>query len=156
MVQRYFHYLWLPMLYLNSMWNLLFTALFLQFAFNTLLKLYRSFTVFEKQIYLVSAFGYGFFGTVTKKVMTAMTKPPDFKSDSNDSDTSSLSRHKTEHITTKSHYYKPNINSKTSNLENKNIMHSSPINKLSIKTSSSLDISPSYPPITTPPLTNIS
>ena len=65
-------------------------ALFLQFAFNTLISLYRSFTVekiLKKQISL-SAFGYGFVGSVTKTMMMAMVKPPDSLSDSGDSDTS--------------------------------------------------------------------
>ena len=44
------------------------TALFLQFAFETLPSIYRLFTVenfLDKQISLKSAFGYGLFGTIT-------------------------------------------------------------------------------------------
>ena len=69
------------------------SLLFLQFLFKTLLSLYRSFTVkkvLKKQISRVSVFGYGFFGTVPKTMMNALTKPPDSNSDSDDSDTLSL------------------------------------------------------------------
>ena len=61
---------------------------FPQFAFNNLLSLYRSFDVkkyLEKQISLVSAFDYDFFGTAIKTMMTAMIKPTDSTSDSDDS-----------------------------------------------------------------------
>ena len=54
--------------------------------------LYCSFTVtiiLNKQISLVSAIGYGFFGTVIKPMMAAMIKPLDSISDSDDSDTPS-------------------------------------------------------------------
>ena len=99
------------------------TALFLQFVFNTHLSLYRSITVkkilFKKRIPLVAVFGYDFFRTVTKTIMSSMIKPPDSNSHSNDSGTPSLSRQmpKTKH--TKSHKYTPNIKSKILNLENK-------------------------------------
>ena len=51
------------------------TAIFLQLAFNMLLKINRSFTVkniLKIQISLLSALGYGFFGTITHTMMTAM------------------------------------------------------------------------------------
>ena len=63
------------------------TAPFLQFAFNTLLSIYCSFPVknlLQKQISLLSALGYGFFGTITQTMMTAMIKPSDSHSDSKD------------------------------------------------------------------------
>ena len=64
------------------------TALFLQFAFNTLLiPLLHSQPDTQKQIFLLSAFGNGFFETITKKMMTAMIKSPETNSDSDDSDT---------------------------------------------------------------------
>ena len=63
------------------------TALFLQFVFNTHLSLYRSITVkkilFKKRIPLVAVFGYDFFRTVTKTIMSSMIKPPDSNSNSN-------------------------------------------------------------------------
>ena len=72
---------------LNVEYN--FYRSFLQFAFNTFLSLYRSFTVknfLKKQISLISALGYVFFGTIIHTMMTAMIKPPDPHSDSEDSD----------------------------------------------------------------------
>ena len=65
------------------------TALFLQFAFNTLISFYRSFTVrnlLKKRISLISALGFGFFGTITQTMMTAMIKSFDSHSNSEDSD----------------------------------------------------------------------
>ena len=70
------------------MLNLIFYCslhVFIQFAFNALLSLYRSFTVtkerLKKQITLNSALGYAFFGTVTKTMMTAMIHPSNSDSD---------------------------------------------------------------------------
>ena len=65
------------------------TGLFLQFAFNTLNSIYRSFTVrnlLKKRISVISALGFGFFGTITLTLMTAMIKSSDSHSDSEDSD----------------------------------------------------------------------
>ena len=65
------------------------TALFLQFAFNTLFSIYRSFTVrnlLKKQISITTALGFGFFGTITQTMMTAMLKPSNSHSESDDSD----------------------------------------------------------------------
>ena len=65
------------------------TALFLQFAFNTLFSIYRSFTVrnlLKKQISVITALGFGFFGTITQTMMTAMIKSSNSPSDPNDSD----------------------------------------------------------------------
>ena len=65
------------------------TALFLQFAFNTLLSVYRSFTVknlLKKQISVIFALGFGFFGTIAQTTMTAMIKSSDSISDSGASD----------------------------------------------------------------------
>ena len=102
-------------------------ALFLQFAFNTLLSIYRSFTVnnlLKKQISLISAIGYCFFGTITQTLMTAMNKPPDSHSDSEDSDSSqpppSTSHVRSPHSKPKSPTYQPNIKSKCLSLKNKN------------------------------------
>ena len=78
-----------------------------------------------------------------------MIKLPDSNSDSDDSDTPSLSHHKTKKKITKS---KSNIKSKLLNLQNKNNMRKSPIKKSSIKKSCSVNISPLYPSIITPPL----
>ena len=63
------------------------TALFLQFPFNTLLSTYRSFIVknlLKKQISVTSALGFGFFGTITQTLMTAMIDSSDSQSDSDD------------------------------------------------------------------------
>ena len=65
------------------------SALFLQFAFNTLLSIYRSFAVknlLKKQISVISALGFDFFSTITQTLMTAMSKSSDTHSDSEDSD----------------------------------------------------------------------
>ena len=51
-------------------------------------------------------------------MMTAMIKSLDSSFDSDDSDTPSLSHHKTKNKNTKSHKYKPNIKSKLLNLKN--------------------------------------
>ena len=77
------------MLYFNPMWNILLYCSFLQFAFNTLFSIYRSFTVrnlLKKQISVITALGFGFFGTITKTMMTAMIKSTHSSSDSDDSD----------------------------------------------------------------------
>ena len=65
------------------------TALFLQFAFNTLFSIYCSFTVrklLKKQISVLTALGFGFFGTITQTMMTAMLKSSNSHSESDDSD----------------------------------------------------------------------
>ena len=58
------------------MWMLLLNCSFLESAFNALLSLCRSFDVDrifkKKQITLISALRNGFFGTVSKTMMTAM------------------------------------------------------------------------------------
>ena len=68
---------------------------------------------------LLSAFGYGFFGTVTKSMMTAMINPPYSNYDSNDPVTPP---HSKSHINptlkqSKGNKYKPNIKSKLLGLE---------------------------------------
>ena len=131
MVHGCFHQtLWLPMLFLTRCGIDFSNALFLQFALNTLLRLYHSFTpkkTLIKQISLVSAFGHGFFGTVTKPMMTAIIKPSNFNSDSDDSDTPSPSRHKSRNNKFKPHKCKPNIKSKLLNLKHKKTMQRSKI-----------------------------
>ena len=69
------------------------TASYRQFVFNALLSKFPSFTVkrvLKKQITLISVLGYGFFGTVTGTMVTAMLPPPnsDSDNDNNDSDSS--------------------------------------------------------------------
>ena len=64
------------------------TALFLQFAFNTLFSIYRSSTVrnlLKKQVSVITALGFGFFGTITQTMMTAMIKSSNSQSESDDS-----------------------------------------------------------------------
>ena len=117
------------MLYLTQGGIFFSTALFLKFAFNTLLSIYRSFTVrthLKKQISLISALGYGFFGTITHTMMTAMIKPPDSQSDSEDSDSPQLppstSHTRSPPSKSKSSTYQPNIESNLLSLKNKNII----------------------------------
>ena len=63
-------------------------------------------------------------------MLTAMIKPPDSNSDSDETEIPSLSHHKSKNKTTKSHKYKSNINSEFLNPKNKNTMHKSPIKKI--------------------------
>ena len=77
------------MLYFNPMWNLFLYRSFLKFAFNTLFSIYRSFTVqklLKKQISVLTALGFGFFGTITQTMMTAMLKSSNSHSESDNSD----------------------------------------------------------------------
>ena len=119
------------------------TALFLQFAFNTLFSIYRSFTVrnlLKKQISVITALVFGFFGTITKTMMTAMIKSTHSPSDSDDSDSPHSPLAKTHNTSSTSKprppKYHTNIKTKLPNLKNKNPMqrsspHSSPIKPLS-------------------------
>ena len=78
---------------------------------------------FFKKTYLSCfCFWLCFFGVVIKTMMTAMIGLPDSKSDSDDSDTPSLSHHKTKNKTTKSHENKSNIKFKLLNPKNKNTL----------------------------------
>ena len=115
------------------------TALFLQFAFNALFSIYRSFTVrnlLKKQISVITALGFGFFGTITKTMMTAVIKSTHSSSDSDDSDSphSPLANNNTTSSSSKPRppKYHTNIKTKLLSLKNKNPMkrnspNSSPI-----------------------------
>ena len=120
------------------------TALFLQFAFNTLFSIYRSFIVrnlLKKQISVITAFGFGFFGTITKTMMTAMIKSTHSPSDSDDSDSphSPLAKNHTNSSSPKPRppKYHTNIKTKFLNLKNKSPMQRSPPNSSPIKPLSS-------------------
>ena len=129
------------------------TAVFLHFAFNTLISIYCSFTVrnlLKKQISVISALGFGFFGTITQTMMTAMIKSSDSHSDSEDSDSPqsppSNSHSKSLNPKPKSLNYQSNIKTKLLSLE-KNLMHrSSPTKPLSSAISQSYPISNTPPP----------
>ena len=91
---------------LLSFFSLLSTHSLVYIAPSLLRKFLRNKSLF------FSAFGYDFFGTVTKTMITAMIKSPNSNSDSDDSDTSSFSHHKIENKNSKPHKYKSNIKSK--------------------------------------------
>ena len=108
------------------------TALFLQFAFNTLFSIYRSFTVrnlLKKQISVKTALRFGFFGTITKTMMTAMIKSTHSLSDLDDSDSphSPLAKSHTTSSSPKPRppKYQTNIKTKLFNLKSKNPMQRS-------------------------------
>ena len=119
------------------------TALFLQFAFNTLFSIYRSFTVrnlLKKQISFLTAFGFGFFGTVTQTMMTAMIKSTNSHPDSDDSDSPNSPLAKNQTLSSSPNLrppkYHSQIKTKILNLKNKSPMPrssppSSPIKPLS-------------------------
>ena len=120
------------------------TALFLQFAFNTLFSIYRSFTVrnlLKTQISVITALGFGFFGTITKTMITAMIKSPNSPSDSDDSDSPHSPLAKTHTISSspkpRPPKYHTNIKTKLLNLKNKNPMQNSSPNSSPIKPLSS-------------------
>ena len=120
------------------------TALFLQFAFNTLFRIYRSFTVrnlLKKQISVITALGFGFFGTITKTLMTAMIKSTHSSSDSDNSDSphSPLAKNNTTSSSSKPRppKYHTNIKTKLLSLKNKNPMKRSSPNSSPIKPPSS-------------------
>ena len=102
------------------------TALFLQFAFNTLFSIYRSFTVrslLKKPISVLTALGFGFFGTITQTMMTAMLNSSNSHSESDDSDSPHSPLAKT-HIPSSSPKPRPptyhtKIKTKILNLKNK-------------------------------------
>ena len=105
------------------------TALFLQFAFNTLFSIYRSFTVrnlLKKQISVITALGFGFFGTITQTMMTAMIKSSNSPSDPNDSDSPHSPLAKTHTLSSspkpRPPKYHTNIKTKLLNLKNKTPM----------------------------------
>ena len=87
-------------------------------------------------------------------MMTAMIKPPDSNSNFDDSASpqspcsTSNAKINSQHSTTKSTRFKPNIRSKLLSLKNKNIMQRSP----PTKPSSNFKILPPYPIFTTPQL----
>ena len=102
-----------------------FTALFLQFVFNTLISFNRSFTVrnlLKKQISVISALGFVFFGIITQTMMTARIKASDSHSDSEDSDSpqSPPSNFHTKSLNPKpkSLNYQPNNKTKLLSLKN--------------------------------------
>ena len=108
------------------------TALFLQFAFNTLISIYRSFTVrnlLKKQIAVVSALGFGFFGTTTQTMRTAMIESSDSHSDSEDFDSPqsppSNSHTKSLNSKPKSSNCQPNFKTKLLSLKHLNLRHRS-------------------------------
>ena len=133
------------------------TALFLQFAFNALFSIYRSFTVrnlLKKQISVITALGFGFFGTITKTMMTAMIKSTHSSSDSDDSDSphSPLANKNTTSSSSKPRppKYHTNIKTKLLSLKNKNPMKRTSPNSSPIKTPSSsifhaTSINPTHP-----------
>ena len=136
------------------------TALFLQFAFNTLFSIYRSFTVrnlLKKQISVITALGFGFFGTITKTMMTAMIKSTHSTSDPDDSDSplSPLAKNNTTSSSPEPRppKYHTNIKTKLPYLKNKNPMQrsspsSSPIKPLSSSGFHATPINPPQPPNT--------
>ena len=125
------------------------TALFLQFAFNTLFSIYRSFTVrnlLKKHISVITALGFGFFGTITQTMITAMTKSSNSQSKSDDSDSphSPLAKTHTISSSPKSRHpkYHANIKTKLLNLEYKTPTQRSSPNSSSIKPLSSSVLHP--------------
>ena len=129
-------------------------ALFLQFAFNTLFSIYRSFTVrnlLKKHTSVLSALGFGFFKTFTQTMMTAMLKSSNSHSESDDSDSPHSPLAKT-HIPSSSPKPRPpnyhtNIKTKILNLKNKTPRPRSSSNSSPIKPlSSSVLHSPHTPP----------
>ena len=131
------------------------TALFLQFAFNTLFSIYRSFTVrnlLKKQISVITALGFGFFGTITQTMMTAMIKSSNSPSDPNDSDSPHSPLAKTHTLSPipkpRPPKYHTNIKTKLLNLKNK-----TPMQRFSPNSSPSKPISSSPLPHPTPPNT---
>ena len=136
------------------------TTLFLQFAFNTLFSIYRSFTVrnlLKKQISVITALGFGFVGTITKTMMTAMIKSTHSTANFDDSDSphSPLAKNNTTSSSPKPRppKYHTNIKTKLRNLKNKNLMqrslpNSSPIKPLSSSVFHATPINPTQPPNT--------
>ena len=129
------------------------TDLLLQFAFNTLLSVYRSFTVknlLKKQISVIFALGFGFSGTIARTMMTAMIKSSDSHSGSGASDSPqpplSNSHIKPSYSKPKSPNYQPKNKSKLLSLKNKNRMQRSSPTKL---------LHSSYPISNTPPVLKI-
>ena len=110
------------------------TALFLHFAFNTLFSIYRSFTVrnlLRKQISVLTALGFGFLGTITQTMMTAMIKSTNSHPDSDDSDSpnSPLAKNQTlsSNPNSRQPKYHTQIKTKILNLKNKSpMLRSSP------------------------------
>ena len=105
------------------------TALFLQFAFNTLFSVYRSFTVrnlLKKQISFLTAFGFVFFGTITQTMMTAMIKSTNPHPDSDDSDSPNSPLAKNQNLSSSPNFrppkYHSQIKTKILNLKNKSPM----------------------------------
>ena len=134
------------------MWNLLFHCSFSSIRLSTHTLVYTALSqfrkVFKKQISLLSAFGYGFLGSVTKTMMTAIIKPPVSNSNSYNSDTPPHSKCNINPTLkySKGNKYKHNIKSKILSLTTKDIMQS-----FSRKKSLSYyNISLSYPDINTP------
>ena len=116
------------------------TALFLQFAFSTLFSIYRSFTVrnlLKKQISVITALGFGFFGTITKTMMTAMIKSTHSSSDFDDSDSphSPLAKNNTTSPSSKPRPPKHHkiLKQNPFSLKNKNLMKRSSPNHSPIK-----------------------
>ena len=134
MIRECFHQtLWLTMQYFNSMWNFIFfTDLFLHVAFNTLLRLNHAFKAknFFKNMPLFLLL-YGFFGTVTKTLMTALIKPPDSNTVSDDFHSPPRSKSNIDPTSKlpKGDRYKPNFESKILILKNKDTMQRSSPNK---------------------------
>ena len=123
------------------------TALFLQFAFNTLFSIYRSFTVrnlLKKQISVITALGFGFFGTITQTMMTAMIKSSNSTSDPNDSDSlhSPLAKTHTLSSSPKPRPPKYHTNTKTKLL---NLKNKTPMQRFSPNSSPSKPISSPIP-----------
>ena len=136
------------------MWNILFNRSFFTICFQYTPQ-YLSFVYCQKssqkQISLISAFGHGFFGSITQTKMAAMNKPSDSHSCSEVCDSPqpppSTSHTKSPHLEPKSSNYQPTIKSKLLSVKNKNIvLRFSPTKHLSPNTSSS------YPISNTPPV----
>ena len=106
--------------------------------------IYRSFTVrnlLKKQISVITALGFGFFGTLTQTMMTAVIKSSNSQSESYDSDSPHSPLAKTHTISSspkpRPPKYHTNIKTKLLNLKNKTPMQRSSPNSSPIKPLSS-------------------
>ena len=124
----------------------------LVFTVHSLFEIYL-----KKQISVITALGFGFFGTITKTMMTAMIKSTHSSSDSDyfDSPHSPLPKNNTTSSKPKPRppKYHTNIKTKLLNLKNKNPMqrsspNSSPIKPLSSSVLHATPINPTQPPNT--------
>ena len=108
----------------------------LVFTVHSLFEIYL-----RKQFSVVTALGFGFFGTITKTMMTVIIKSTHSSSDSDDSDSphSPLAKNNTTSSSPKPRppKYHTNIKTKLLNLKNKNPMQRSSPNSSPIKPLSS-------------------